>query len=41
MISVLVLQNCLGFVEGGTGTCSAACVTCDVDGSEEVSIRVE
>ena len=41
MISVVVFQNCLGFVEVGTGTCSAECVTCDVGGSEEVSIRVE
>ena len=41
MISVLVLQNCLGCVEGGTGSCSETCVTCDVDGSEEVSINVE
>ena len=41
MISVVVFQNCLGFVEVGTGTCSVECVMCDVGGSEEVSIRVE
>ena len=41
MISVLVLQNCLGFVDGGTGSCSETCVTCDVDRSEEVIITVE
>jgi hypothetical protein len=28
-------------VEGETGPCSATCVTCDVDGTEEVSINVE
>jgi hypothetical protein len=31
----------MGFVEGGTGSCSEMCVTCDVDGTEEVSINVE
>ena len=41
MISVLVLQNCMCFVEGGTGSCSETCVTCDVGGTEEVSIKVE
>ena len=41
MICVVVLQNCMGFVEGETGSCSEACVTCDVDGTEEVSIKVE
>jgi len=38
---VVVLQNSLDFVEGGTGSCSETCVTCDVDGTEEVSIKVE
>jgi len=28
-------------VEGETGSCSEACVTCDVDGTEEVNIKVE
>ena len=36
-----VLQNCMCFVEGGTGSCSEMCVTCDVGGTEEVSIKVE
>ena len=38
---MVVLQNSMGCVEGGTGSCSKTCVTCDVDGSEEVSINVE
>jgi hypothetical protein len=38
MICVVLLQNCLGFVEGETGSCSE---TCDVDGTEEVNIKVE
>ena len=29
------------FVERGTGSCSEACATCDVDGNEGVSINVE
>jgi len=29
------------FVEGETGSSSEACATCDVDGTEEVGIRVE
>ena len=42
MICVLVLlQNCMGFVEGGTGSCIETCEECDVDGTEEVSIKVE
>jgi wyosine [tRNA(Phe)-imidazoG37] synthetase (radical SAM superfamily) len=28
-------------VEGETGSCSETCVTCDVDGTEKVSIKVE
>jgi hypothetical protein len=28
-------------VEGTAGSCSETCVTCDVDGTEEVSINVE
>jgi len=38
---VVVLQNGMGFVEGETGSCSKTCVTCDVDGTEEVSINFE
>ena len=41
MICVVVLQNCMGFVEGETGSCSETCVTCDVDGTEDISIEVE
>jgi hypothetical protein len=43
MICVVVLQNCVGFVEGETGSCSetGVSVECDVDGSEEVGIKVE
>ena len=41
MICVVVLQNCMGFVEGGTGCCIEKCVECNVDGTEEVSITVE
>jgi len=41
MICVVVLQNCIGFVEGETGACNEAGVECDVDGTEEVSTKVE
>ena len=41
MICVVLLQNGMGFVEGETGSCSETCVTCDVDGTEEVSINFE
>ena len=41
MICVVVLQNCMGFVEDETGSNSEECVTCDVDGTEEVSINFE
>ena len=41
MICVVMLQNCMGFVEGETGSCIETCVTCDVAGTEEVSIKVE
>ena len=41
MICVVVLQNCLGFVDGETGSCSETCVTCDVVGTEEVIIKFE
>jgi hypothetical protein len=41
MICVVVLQNCVGFVEGETGSCSQTGVTCDGDGTEEVSIEGE
>ena len=41
MICMVVLQNCMGFVDGETGSCSDTCVMCDDDGTEEVSIKVE
>ena len=41
MICVVVLQNCMCCVEGDTGSCSETCVTSDVDGTEEVGIKVE
>ena len=41
MICVVVLQNCMGFVEGETISNSEPCVTCDVDGTEKVSINFE
>jgi len=41
MICVVVLQNCIDFVEGETGSCSETCVMCDADGNEEVSIIFE
>jgi len=41
VICVVLLQNCMGFVEGETGSCIETCVTCDVDGTEDVSIKVE
>ena len=41
MICVVVLQKCMGFVEGGTSSCIDTCVECDVAGTEEVSIKVE
>jgi len=34
-------ENCMGFVKGDTGSCSETCVTCDGDGTEEFSIKVE
>ena len=41
MICVVVLQNCMGFVEGETGSWNETGVECDVDGTEEVSTKVE
>jgi hypothetical protein len=41
MICLVVLQDCLDFVEGETGSCSETCVTFDVDGTEEVNTKVE
>ena len=41
MICVVLLQNCMGFVEDETGCCIEKCETSDVDGTEEVSIKVE
>jgi hypothetical protein len=34
-------KNCMGFGEGGTGSSSETHVECDVDGTEEVSIKFE
>jgi hypothetical protein len=31
----------MGFVEGETDSCSETCLTFDVDGTEEVSIKFE
>jgi hypothetical protein len=31
----------MGVMEGETGYCSETCVTCDFDGTEDVSIDVE
>jgi hypothetical protein len=36
-----MLQNCMGFVEGETCSCNETGVNCDVDGTDEVSIKVE
>ena len=41
MICVVVLQNCMGFVEGETGSWNETGVECDVDGTEEFSTKVE
>ena len=41
MIFVVLLQNCMVFGEGGSGSCIEASVECDVDGTEEVSINVD
>ena len=41
MICVVMLQSCMCCVEGETGSCIETCVMCDVDGTEEVSIKVE
>jgi hypothetical protein len=41
MIFVVVLQNCMSFVEGETRSCIETCVECNVDGTEEGSIKVE
>ena len=41
MICVVVLQNCICCGEYGTCSCFDTCVECDVDGTEEVSIKAE
>jgi len=38
---VVVLQDCVGFVEGETGSCNETAVECDVGGIEEFSIEAE
>ena len=37
----VVLQNCMGFVEGETGSCIETRVMCHFDGMEEVDIKFE
>jgi hypothetical protein len=43
MFCVVVLQNCMGFVDGETVSCNETCVEYDDDDNvtEEVSINVE
>jgi len=41
MICVVVLQNCVDFVEDGTGSDSETFVMFDVDGTKEVCIKVK
>jgi len=41
VICVVVIQNCMCFVESGTGSWNETGVECDVDGTEEVSTKVE
>jgi hypothetical protein len=41
LIGLVVLQNCMGFVEGETVSCNETLVKCDVDGTEEVGIKFE
>jgi hypothetical protein len=36
-----LFQDWVDFVEGGTGSSSETCVTCDVDSTEEGFIKVE
>jgi len=38
---MVVLQNCMDVVEGETGNCSGAGVTCGGDGAVDVTIKVE
>ena len=37
----MLLQNCIGLVEVWTSSCIETSVECDVDGTEEVSYKVE
>jgi hypothetical protein len=41
MVSVVLLEDCMGFVEGETGSCSDTCVTGGVGGTEDGSVQVE
>jgi hypothetical protein len=41
IIGLVVLQNCLGFVEGETVSCNETRVKYEVDGTGEISIKVE
>ena len=38
---MVVLQNCIRFVEGETGSCNETDVECDVNGTDEFSIETE
>jgi len=41
MICVVVLQNGMDVVEGETGSYSETCATCDDDGTENITIKLE
>jgi hypothetical protein len=41
MNCVVLLEDCMGLVEGDTGYCGDTCVTGDVDGTVEGSVQVE
>jgi hypothetical protein len=41
MTCFVVLQNCMGFVDSGTGSWFDTGVPCDVDGTEDVNINFE
>jgi hypothetical protein len=41
MNCVVLLEDCMGFVEGETGSCRDTCVTGGVGGAGEGSVQVE
>jgi hypothetical protein len=41
MNCVVLLEDCMGLVEGETGSCSDTCVTGGVGGTGEGSVQVE